>query len=152
MAGTFDQNRDTNRELPGHRRHCTIMLAEDHVHFRHFIKACLEGEDGVTVVGEAEDGLQLLDLLQNGHPDLIIMDITMPRLQGLEAARRIKKAYPDIKVLILTMHNNREYLEEALAVGAEGFLLKEGADTELVGAINKILQGEIYITPLMAKA
>lgn len=120
--------------------------------FRRFIKACLECEDGLTVVGEADDGMQLLELLENGLPDLVILDITMPRLQGLEAARRIKAGYPGVKVLILTMHNNREYLHEAMALGAEGFLLKEGADAELVGAVNKILQGERYITPLMGEA
>lgn len=120
--------------------------------FRQFVKASLESEEDLAVVGEAGDGVQLLELLEKGLPDLIILDISMPRLQGLEAARKIKIAYPTVKMLILTMHNNQEYLHEAMATGAEGFLLKEGADTELIGAIKKILKGEIYITPLMAKA
>ena len=131
---------------------CRIILAEDHVDFRTFIKASLEGVEGLTVVGEAGDGVELLALLEDGKPDLVILDITMPRLQGLEAARQIKAAHPDIKVLILTMHNDKEYLNEAMAAGAVGFLLKEGADTELLGAIDKILKGEIYITPLIGKA
>jgi two-component system response regulator NreC len=122
------------------------------VRFRQFVKASLESEEDLAVVGEAGDGVQLLELLEKGLPDLIILDISMPRLQGLEAARKIKIAYPTVKMLILTMHNNQEYLHEAMATGAEGFLLKEGADTELIGAIKKILKGEIYITPLMAKA
>lgn len=129
-----------------------IILVEDHQRFRQYVKACLEGVDGLGVVGEAEDGVQLLELLEKGIPDLIILDITMPRLSGLEAARKVKSAYPGVKVLVLTMHNNQEYLQEAMAAGAEGFLLKEGADTELVGAIEKILNGEIYVTPLMARA
>jgi len=137
----------------GHpRTTCRIILAEDHVDFRTFIKASLDAVEGLTVVGEAGDGVELLALLEDGLPDLIILDITMPRLQGLEAARHIKMAHPDVKVLILTMHNDKEYLKEAMAAGAVGFLLKEGADTELLGAIDKILKGEIYITPLMAKA
>jgi two-component system response regulator NreC len=131
--------------------HCKIILAEDHTHFRQFIKESIEDVEGLTVVGEAGDGVELLRLLEEGLPDLIILDIAMPRLQGLEAAKQIKAAYPKVKVLILTMHNNKEYLEEAMAAGAEGFLLKEGADTELIGAIEKILKGEIYITPLMAE-
>ena len=131
---------------------CRIILAEDHERFRRFVKASLEGADGLKVVGEAEDGVQLLELLEQGLPDLIILDISMPRVQGLEATRKIKSLYPAVKVLILTMHNNKEYLEEAMAAGVEGFLLKEGADTELIGAIEKILNGETYVTPLMARA
>lgn len=134
------------------KKTCRIILAEDHVKFRQFVKASLEEMDGVKVVGEAGDGLQLLELLETGLPDLIILDINMPRLQGLEAARKIKAAYPEVKVLILTMHDKKEYLQEAMAAGAEGFVLKEGADTELNGAIKKILQGGTYITPRMAKA
>jgi two-component system, NarL family, response regulator NreC len=127
-----------------------IIVAEDHVHFRGFITASLEAADGLSVMGEAGDGVELLELLEEMRPDLIVLDISMPRLQGLEAARRIKTAYPEVKVLILTMHNKKEYLQEAMSAGAEGFLLKEGADTELIGAIREILQGKIYITPLMA--
>ena len=130
-----------------------IILAEDHVRFRKFVKTSLEEVNGFRVVGEAGDGVELLELLEMGSiPDLIILDITMPRLQGLAAARKVKSDYPGVKVLILTMHNNKEYLQEAMAIGADGFLLKEGADTELIGAIGKILKGETYITPLMAKA
>ena len=143
-----------NRSGNGHpgKKFWKIILAEDHERFRRFVKASLEGADGLLVVGEAEDGLQLLELLEKGLPDLIILDISMPRLQGLEAARRIKVTYPAVKVLVLTMHDNKEYFQEAMAAGAEGFLLKEGADTELIGAIEKILNGEIYVTPLMARA
>ena len=142
-------------KIPGKNGHprtsCKIILAEDHVGFRTFIKASLEGVEGLAVVGEAGDGVELLALLKDDLPDLVILDITMPRLQGLEAARQIKAVHPGVKVLILTMHNDKEYLKEAMAAGAEGFLLKEGADIELLGAIDKILNGEIYITPLMVK-
>lgn len=126
-----------------------IVLAEDHARFRQFVKACLECMDDLEVVGEAADGIELLELLQTLRPDLIILDITMPRLQGLEAARKIKARYPHIKILILTMHNSKEYLHEALAAGAEGFLLKERSDLELATAVRRVLQGETYITPLM---
>lgn len=131
------------------RLEAKIILAEDHARFRQFVKSCLECMDGLKVVGEAGDGVELLELLQKTTPDLIILDITMPRLQGLEAARKIKARYPHIKILILTMHNNKEYLYEALAAGAEGFLLKERTDLELATAVRKILQGGTYITPRM---
>lgn len=127
-----------------------IIVAEDHLRFRRFITASLEAAEGLSVMGEAGDGLELLELLEERLPDLIVLDVSMPRLQGLEAARRIKAAYPDVKVLILTMHKKREYLQEAMSAGAEGFLLKEGADTELIGAIYEILRGKKYITPRMA--
>jgi DNA-binding NarL/FixJ family response regulator len=142
------------RNADGHpsMRSCKIILAEDHVLFRQLVKECLERVDGFTVVGEAEDGVQLLELLETCLPDLIILDIAMPRLQGLEAARKIKAVHPGVKVVILTMHNNAEYLHEAMAAGTDGFLLKEGTDTELVGAIEKVLKGGIYITPLMGTA
>jgi two-component system, NarL family, response regulator NreC len=147
----LDRARNNN---PGNEPY-KIIVAEDHVRFRHFITASLEAANGLSVVGEAGDGIELLELLEKRRPDLpdlIVLDISMPRLQGLEAARRIKMACPAVKVLILTMHKKKEYLQEALSAGVEGYLLKERADTELIGAIRQILQGKIYITPLMAES
>jgi len=132
------------------RKPVRILLAEDHIGFRTCIKASLEEVEGWIVVGEVGDGIELLELLDDCLPDLIILDITMPRLSGLEAARRIKSTHPQVKVLILTMHNDQNYLAEALAAGVEGFLVKEGADRELAGAVAHILKGGVYITPLMA--
>ncbi len=149
MISPFGQNQEGNNDIPLLLKPWKIILAEDHVRFRHFIKAFLEAEDCLAVVGEASDGVHLLEMLESCLPDLIVLDINMPRLQGLEAARQIKALHPGVKVLILTMHNNKEYLQEAMALGAEGFLLKERVDIELIVAIKKILQGEIYITPLM---
>jgi DNA-binding NarL/FixJ family response regulator len=127
-----------------------IILAEDHAPFRQGIKEILEENDGLEVVGEAGDGLELLELLKKTTPDLIILDISMPNLSGVEAAERVKRLYPEVKVLSLSMHRDQEYLQRALSAGAVGYLPKEGTDTELILAVQLIRHGETYISPLMA--
>jgi DNA-binding NarL/FixJ family response regulator len=127
-----------------------ILLADDHVMFRQGVKRIIEGIDGVNVVGEASDGLELLRLLREINPDLVVMDISMPNLRGLEATREIKAIDSEVKVLILTMHKDREYLYHALTAGAEGYLLKEDADEELISAIETLRQGGTFISPLLS--
>ena len=127
-----------------------ILLADDHVMFRRGVKSLIQKMDNVEVVGEAGDGLELLQLLKNIHPHLVIMDISMPNLRGLEATREIKILDPGIKVLILTMHKDREYLYHALTAGAEGYLLKEDADGELISAIKTLRRGGTFISPLLS--
>ena len=127
-----------------------IVLADDHVMFRQGIKNILERTEDLEIVGEAGDGLKLLALLKKVAPDMVILDISMPNMRGLEATREIKIISPDVKVLILTMHKDKEYVYYAVSAGAEGYLLKEDADTELFAAIEKIRQGEHYISPLLS--
>jgi DNA-binding NarL/FixJ family response regulator len=127
-----------------------ILLADDHVMFRRGIRSLIQGMHNVEVVGEAGDGLELLRLLKDINPHLVIMDISMPNLRGLEATREIKIANPEVKVLILTMHKDREYLYHALTAGAEGFLLKEDADGELISAIETLRKGGTFISPLLS--
>jgi DNA-binding NarL/FixJ family response regulator len=122
-----------------------IVLADDHALFRQGLRKIIEGVADLEVAGEAGDGLELLSLLQTTVPHLVILDISMPRLRGIEALREVKKLFPAVNVLVLTMH--REYLHQALSAGAEGYLLKEDADRELFSAIDKIRQGRIYISP-----
>jgi DNA-binding NarL/FixJ family response regulator len=130
-----------------------ILLADDHVMFRRSVKRILQGIPDVKVVGEAGNGFQLLDLLkktyQNHSPHLVIMEISMPYLRGLEATREIKILDPEIQVLILTIHKDREYLYQAFSAGASGYLLKEDADNELLKAIDTLRQGGTYISPLL---
>ena len=127
-----------------------IVLADDHVMFRQGIKNILERAEDLKVVGEAGDGLELLELLKKTTQDMVILDISMPKLRGLEATREIKVISPRVKVLILTMHKNKEYVYYAISAGAEGYLLKEDADMELFAAIEKIRQGGHYISPLLS--
>lgn len=128
----------------------TIVLADDHAMFRKGVKKIIGEIAGLEVVGEAGDGLELLELLKKTSPELIILDISMPNLRGLEATREIKKLYPEIKVLLLTMHKKKEFLQQAMAAGADGFLLKEDADSELFQAIKTIRQGNRFVSSLLS--
>jgi len=126
-----------------------IVLAEDHALVREGIKKIVEDFSDLQVVGEVGDGEQLLKLLETLSPDMVILDISMPKISGLEATQEIKRRYPQIKILILTMHKKVEYLNKAVASGVDGYLLKEDAGKELGSAINKIRQGQIYISTLL---
>lgn len=127
-----------------------IVLAEDHGLVREGIKKIIEAIPGLRVVGEVGDGLELLELLKGLQVDMVILDITMPSLPGIEATREIKKAYPAVKVLILTMHKKKEYLDNAIAAGVDGYLLKEDAPKELLTAMDTIREGMIYVSPLLS--
>jgi two-component system, NarL family, response regulator NreC len=127
-----------------------ILLVEDHPLVRQGIKAIVAEKSELTVVGEVQDGWELLDCLTHRIPQLIILDISLPHLGGIEATRLIKSSYPEIKVLILTLHNRREYVEEARSAGAEGYLLKDEVEKELLSAIEALRQGGTYLSPLLA--
>jgi DNA-binding NarL/FixJ family response regulator len=128
-----------------------IVLADDHALFRQGIKEIIERSPELKVVGEARDGLDLIDYLKTNtlRPDMIIMDISMPKMGGIEATEKIKGHCPQIKVLILTMHNYQDYMKLALSKGADGYLLKHEAGVELLPAISAIRHGGTYICPLM---
>jgi DNA-binding NarL/FixJ family response regulator len=127
-----------------------ILLADDHVMFRRGVRKIIQSIPYVKVVGEAGDGFQLLRLLKKTMPHLVLMDISMPNLRGLEATWEIKIIAPEVKVLILTMHKDEEYLCHAFSAGAEGYLLKEDADSELISAIDTMRKGDKYISPLLS--
>ncbi|MGA2401966.1 MAG: response regulator transcription factor [Syntrophobacteraceae bacterium] len=129
---------------------CRIILADDHVLFRAGIKKIVEEDNEIKIVGEVSDGAALLKLIKTVTPDMVILDISMPNLQGVEATQKIKSRYPHMKVLILTMHRDKEFLHHAISAGADGYLLKEDADTELFTAINTIRSGGSYISPLLS--
>jgi DNA-binding NarL/FixJ family response regulator len=129
-----------------------IILADDHALFRHGMKKIINDVPGMEVIGEANDGLELLEMLRNLIPDLVVLDISMPNLRGIEAAREIRTLYPRTKVLILTMHKNKEYLYHAIASGADGYLLKEDSDEELLLAIESICKGGTYVTKKLTGA
>ena len=128
-----------------------IVLADDHVMLRNGIKKIIEESEDMEVVAETGDGLELLNLLKNIHPHMILLDISMPNLRGIEAAYEIKMVYPEIKIVILTMHKKKEYLYHALSAGADGYLLKEDTGEELLNAITKIRRGGIYLSPILTE-
>jgi DNA-binding NarL/FixJ family response regulator len=126
-----------------------IILAEDHILLRQYIRQVIEGNDELTVVGEANDGLELLELLEQSLPDMVITDISMPRLRGLEAAKRVKKLYPQIKVLILSVHKEKDFLDRAMSNGVDGYILKQEMDEELHPAIQSVRGGKFYKSSLL---
>lgn len=128
-----------------------IVLADDHAMFRQGIKRIVEEMEGFTVVGETGDGVSLLKLLNTVQADMVIMDISMPSMRGIEATKEVLSLYPGIKILILTMHRDMEYFDHAISAGATGFLLKEDADEELVNAIKTIRKGRVYLSPLLTE-
>jgi DNA-binding NarL/FixJ family response regulator len=123
-----------------------VLLADDHTLVRAGIRALLEKLPGVAVVGEAGDGREVLSLVKLHRPDVVLMDISMPGLNGLEAASRMAAEFPDVKVIILSMHNNEEYVWRALKAGAAGYLLKKAATAELETALQRVVNGEVYLS------
>ena len=128
-----------------------IVIADDHFLIREGLRSILEGEDNLQVVGEAKDGMELLFLLDQLKPDLVLLDISMPNLQGIETARLVKMRHPEMNILILTMHQEREYVVAAASAGVEGYLLKEDAQQDLLLAIEKIQHGKGFLSPILAK-
>lgn len=128
-----------------------IILADDHRIFRDGLKSLLTEHEDLRIIGEASDGLELLALLIKLKPDLVIMDITMPSLSGIEVAARITDQYPDIRILMLSMHTHEEYVVNAIKAGARGYLSKDTSGEELLDAIRTICQGGEYFGKLVSE-
>jgi two-component system, NarL family, response regulator NreC len=129
-----------------------VVLADDHTILRAGLQSLLSAQADIDVVGEADDGAAAIELIQNVQPDVVLLDITMPGMNGLDATREIKRMYPATQVLILTMHDDDAYLRQALHAGASGFVLKRADDRDLLSAIRAVAKGEIYVHPSMSKA
>ncbi|GIF46405.1 LuxR family two component transcriptional regulator [Asanoa ferruginea] len=124
-----------------------ILLADDHALVRRGVRLILDGEPGLTVMAEAADGAEAIELARTEKPDLAVLDIAMPRLTGLQAARELSRSLPDLKILILTMYDNEQYFFEALKVGAAGYVLKSVADRDLVDACRAAMRDEPFLYP-----
>lgn len=124
-----------------------ILLADDHALVRGGIRSLLESIQGVTVIGETGDGLEALDLIRSLAPDLVLLDITMPGMNGLEIAEHSAKEAPATKIIVLSMHSNESYVADALRVGVAGYLRKNAAVAELPAALETVARGEIYLSP-----
>jgi DNA-binding NarL/FixJ family response regulator len=129
-----------------------LLLADDHAVLRTGLRFLLDAQPDFQVVGEASDGREALALAASLKPDLILLDLNMPGLGGLEALPILRKTMPSARVLILTMHDDEGYLRQALRNGASGYVLKKAADAELISAVRAVMRGEVYVQPSMTKS
>ena len=129
----------------------TVLLAEDHMVVREGFRKLLEAEDDLEVIGEAQTGRQAVELTKKLRPAVVVMDIAMPLLNGLEATRQIRKAVPSTKVVILSAHSDDAYVDQAIAIGAVGFLLKQTSSHDLSRAIREVQNGNTFFSPSIAK-
>lgn len=128
-----------------------VMLADDHTVLRAGLRALLNAEPDIEVIGEAADGLEAVALAERLKPDVVVMDIAMPRMDGLQATRQIAARLPTTRVLVLTMHAEEQYLLQVLEAGGSGYVLKRSADTELLDAIRVVAGGQAYLYPSATK-
>jgi two-component system, NarL family, response regulator NreC len=124
-----------------------VLLADDHNMIRQGLRALIENEAGMSVIAEAEDGLEAIELAAELAPKIVVMDVGMPKMNGIEATRRIVEADPDIKVLALSMHSDKRFVKEMFAAGASGYLLKDSAFQELALAIRTLADDRTYLSP-----
>lgn len=129
-----------------------IVIADDHTVLRAGLRMLLDAQIDMKVIGEAGSGVELLALLSQLAPDLILLDLTMPGLGGLETLPLLRKTIPEARILILTMHDDESYLRQALREGASGYVLKKAADSELIAAIRSVMRGEVYVHPSLTRA
>jgi len=127
-----------------------ILLADDHTIVRQGLKLIISSHAGLQVIGEAANGREVLELAEKLKPDVILMDVAMPELNGIEATRRLHQISPRTKVLVLSMHKEAVYVREILKAGARGYILKDAIDSELISAIQSVARGDGYISPAVS--
>ena len=128
-----------------------LMLVDDHDVVRTGLRSFLETQPGLKVIGEAKNGLEALEQAKKSQPDIVLMDITMPDMDGMEATRQLKHLYPECQVLVLTVHSDKQYFMQMLGAGASGYLTKQAAADELVAAIRAVAAGHVYLQPALAR-
>lgn len=128
-----------------------LMLVDDHDVVRTGLRSFLETQPGLEVIAEAKNGLEALEKAREAKPDIVLMDITMPDMDGIEATLQLKKLYPDCQILVLTVHADKQYFMKMLSVGASGYLTKQAAADELVAAIQALAAGHVYLQPALAR-
>jgi two-component system response regulator NreC len=129
-----------------------ILIADDHGILRAGLRALLNAEPDLEVVGEAVDGNEVLRLTRSLQPDIVLMDVSMPGGGGIKATQQLKELHPDVRVLILTVHEDTELLHEAIKTGAAGYIIKRAVESELVNAIHAVSRGDLYVHPAMTRA
>ncbi len=128
-----------------------VLIVDDHVIVREGLRVLLEAQPDIKVVGEATSGEEAVSKTGEIQPDIVLMDITMPGMNGLEATRQIRQHSPDVKILVLTMHEGDEYFFKILDAGASGYFVKGGSSSELVAALQAVAQGDVFLHPTMTK-
>jgi two-component system response regulator NreC len=139
------------KKAEGMGKKIRVVLADDHRMMREGIRALLERQKDIEVVGEAADGREAVRLATQLSPDLVVMDVSMPLLNGIEATRQIRRDCPKVSILILTVHESEEYVAQLLAAGADGYIIKRAAGDELISAIRAVNQGEAFLHPSVAR-
>src|SRR5690242_18470333 len=129
-----------------------VLLADDHAMVRKGFRLILEAQPDMEIAGEAGNGREAVELVEKLHPDIVVMDVAMPELNGIEATRRIASSSPHTRVLALSMHKDSVYVREILRAGARGYLLKDSIDTDLINAVRAIAKGDGYISPGVSDA
>ncbi len=129
----------------------SVLIADDHTIVRSGVRLLLEAESDIRVVGEALNGREALELAESLQPDVVLMDISMPEMDGLEATKQLKTRFPHINVLVLTMHRSDDYFFEMLKVGASGYILKGAKTSELINAVRIVQRGEVFLYPSMTQ-
>jgi two-component system, NarL family, response regulator NreC len=129
-----------------------ILLADDHVLVRQGFKMILSAQPDMQIVGEAANGRETVEAAEKLQPDVVLMDVTMPELNGIEATRRLQTASPRTRVLALSMHKDAVYVREILRAGARGYLLKDSGDADLIAAVRSVAKGEAYLSPAVSDA
>jgi DNA-binding NarL/FixJ family response regulator len=137
--------------LPAFKRAIQVLIAEDHMVVRQGLKALLEGEGDIKVVGEAENGRVAVEMAQKLRPEVILMDIAMPQLNGLEATRQILKAHPQIRIILLSAYKDDAYIEKAKALGAVGYLIKQTSLDAIAKVIREVHHGRVFFSPDVAR-
>ncbi len=130
---------------------CRVVIAEDHTIVREGLRALLSASSDFEIVGEAEDGREAVKCVENLMPDLVLMDLSMPRMHGIEAIREIKRQNPQSRILVLTVHKTEEYITAAFQAGADGYVLKDATHAELLMAIRNVLVGKPYLSPSISE-
>jgi two-component system response regulator NreC len=128
-----------------------VLIADDHVIVRTGLRALLRSEPGLQLVGEATGGYEVIELVGKTRPDILFLDLSMPDLDGIAVTRQLKPQYPDLRILILTVHEDEAMLREAIRAGASGYIVKHAAEAELIAAIETIRRGDLYVDPAMLR-
>jgi two-component system response regulator NreC len=129
-----------------------VLIVDDHAIVRAGLRALLKGEASMELVGEATSGEEAIQLSQELHPDVIVLDLSLPGMDGIQVTRQVKREQPDLHILILTVHEDEALLREAVRAGASGYIIKHAAENELISAIHSVQMGDIYVHPKMLRA